>query len=78
MPSVFVAAPLGKTPVRYEAGVKAAHWTDAYSVPIVTAVVLSGIFRLSDLAAVQANGIGLFWSHHISALTDWIDETRPE
>ena len=64
--------------LRDEAGVKAAHWIDAYGAPIVIAVVLSGIFRLSDLVAVQASGVGLFWSHHISDLTDWINQTRPE
>ena len=64
--------------LRQEVGTKAAQWTDAYGARIVAAVVLSGIFRLRDLVAVQESGIGLFWSHDISDLTDWIDKTHPE
>jgi hypothetical protein len=64
--------------LRQEVGFKAAHWTREYDERIVAGVVLSGIFRLRDLAAVQDSGLGLFWSHHISELTDWIDRTRSQ
>lgn len=64
--------------LRHEAGGKAAEWTATYGTGVVAAVILSGIFRLRDLMAVQDRGIGLFWRHHISDLTEWIDQARPE
>ena len=62
--------------LRHEAQTKAARWTRTYGSQIVVAVVLSGIYALRDLLAVQHDSIGLFWTHDIGALTDWIDQTR--
>lgn len=62
--------------LRHGLGVKAAHWSDAYGPRLVAVVVLSGVFRLRDLATVQDSGIGLFWSHGFSELINWIDKTR--
>ena len=62
--------------LRREAEIRAAHWTAEYGAQVVAAVVLSGVFRLPDLLAAQDRGVGLFWSHHISSLTDWITQTR--
>src|SRR6185312_4270491 len=63
--------------VNHEALGKAQKWLSQFGKNgTVPAALLSGVFSTSNLEAAQAGGLNLFWSHRLSDLTKFIDETR--
>jgi hypothetical protein len=63
--------------VNNDAAAKAEGWlSDFGTTQVVPAAVLSGVFKIHNLAAAQARGLTLFWGHDLKAMTDWIEQTR--
>jgi hypothetical protein len=61
-----------------DASVKARTWISEFgTLSVVPTAVLSGVYKLSHLLSAQASGLTIFWAHDLSALTDWIEQTRP-
>lgn len=61
-----------------EAGGKAATWLrDLGATQVVPASVLSGVYSMASLRQAQAQGLSVFWTHDLAALTDFIETTRP-
>lgn len=60
-----------------EAGGKAAAWLrDLGATQVVPASVLSGVYAMPSLLQAQDAGVSLFWTHDLTALTDYIETTR--
>jgi hypothetical protein len=60
-----------------EAAAKAEAWIrDLGATQIVPAAVLSGVYKLRNLADAQRRGLTLFWAHDAAALVSWILQTR--
>ena len=56
-----------------DAGSKAAAWVEEFGKKqVVPAVVLEGVFALTNLNQGQDQGLAIFWAHDLSRLTDWI------
>ena len=61
-----------------DAAVKARSWIEEFgTIQTVPAAVLSGVFKAHNLKAAQDAGLTIFWAYKLSALLDWIEETRP-
>lgn len=60
-----------------EAGGKAAVWLrELGSTQVVPAAILSGVYALRSLQQAQDQGVSVFWTHDLTALTDFIETTR--
>lgn len=51
---------------------KAKHYRDAGGRNIISAALLSGVFKLADLKAAQEAGLYLVWAHAMDDFVDWI------
>jgi len=51
---------------------KAEGWRRRYGEQVVAAAVLSGVFRVGNLAQAQDAGVFLFWSHDLTPLRDFV------
>jgi hypothetical protein len=61
-----------------DAAAKAEAWRkDFGETQVVPSAVLSGVYKLHNLVDAQNRGLALFWAHHLIALVDFIDRTRP-
>lgn len=61
-----------------DAAVKAKTWIQEFgTATAVPAAMLSGVFKVHNLASAQADGLTLFWAHHLDAMVSFIEETRP-
>lgn len=61
-----------------DAAAKAGAWIEQLgSAQLVPAAVLSGVYKLHNLEAAQAQGLTIFWAHQLSALTAWVESARP-
>ena len=59
-----------------DAAVKADAWkTDFGRRQVVPTAVLSGVYKLHNLAEAQDRGLTIFWAHSLKPLTDWIERT---
>jgi hypothetical protein len=59
-----------------DAAVKAEVWRKDFGERhVVPVAVLSGVYKLHNLAEAQARGLTLFWAHDLRPLTDWIAKT---
>lgn len=60
-----------------DAEAKAAVWIREFGErQIVPVAVLSGVYKLRNLQAAQAQGLTLFWAHRLPELGEWIVHTR--
>jgi len=63
--------------LRNDTAAKAAHWKEEFgrsnTLPVA---LLAGVFSVRDLAASQEQGLHIFWSHNLAALTNYIEVTR--
>ncbi len=60
-----------------DAAVKAEIWMKDFGVrQIVSAAVLSGVYKLHNLEEAQRRGLVIYWAHRLSDLTDWIEQTK--
>jgi len=61
-----------------DAAIKAKGWRDDLGAAhVVSAAMLSGVYKLSHLESAQARGITLFWAHRLPDFIQWIQSTRP-
>jgi hypothetical protein len=58
-----------------EVGGKAEGWRRLYGQQVITAAVLSGVFRVGNLAQAQDAGVFLFWSHDLAPLHEFVQAT---
>jgi transcriptional regulator GlxA family with amidase domain len=64
--------------VNNDVAAKAGEWLRQFgSSQVVPAAVLSGVYHLHHLEAVQNANLTIFWAHNLAALTGWIESTRP-
>ncbi len=54
---------------------KAGQWRDRYGQQVVTAAVLSGVFKVGNLVDAQSVGVHIFWDHDLTPLQDYIRNT---
>ena len=60
-----------------DAAVKAVHWVREFGTRnVVPSAMLAGVYKLRNLIDAQSNGLTLWWSHDLGALTDWVARTR--
>lgn len=60
-----------------DAAKKAVEWVKQFGTTgVVPAAVLSGVYKLHNLEAAQAEGLVLFWAHDLASLTDWIKAAK--
>jgi len=60
-----------------DAAVKAKTWIQEFGTTnVVPAAVLSGVFKVHNLASAQADHLTLFWAHRLEAMTGFIESTR--
>lgn len=60
-----------------DAAVKAKTWHSEFgTVNVVPAAVLAGVFKTSNLAAAQRDGLALFWGHDLDAMSSFIEATK--
>lgn len=61
-----------------DAAVKGKTWIQEFgTATCVPAAVLSGVFKVHNLASAQADGLTLFWAHRLEAMIEFIEGTRP-
>lgn len=52
-------------------------WRDAFGkANVVPAVVLAGVYSIANVVTAQEAGLAIFWSHRLSDMAAFIDETR--
>lgn len=60
-----------------DAAVKARSWLDEFGrLQVVPSAALSGVFKLRNLSAAQADGLVIWWAHDLYAMSDWIARIR--
>jgi hypothetical protein len=60
-----------------DAAVKAETWrSDFGTTQVVPSAILRGVYKLHNLEDAQERGLTIFWSHDLTALTDWIHKTK--
>jgi XamI restriction endonuclease len=60
-----------------DAAAKAEAWRrDFGQTQVVPDAVLSGVYKLHNLADAQQRGLALFWAHALDELIAWIEATR--
>ncbi len=63
--------------INHEAAGKARAWLTRFgSLQIVPCAVIDGVFNPANLEAAQGEGLMIVWSHRLSDLTEFIEETR--
>lgn len=63
--------------VNNDAAAKAEYWLGEFGrAQIVTAAVLSGVFKVHNLVQAQQRGLALFWAHDLASLGRFIATTR--
>lgn len=55
-----------------ETGGKADKWRNLYGRQVVTAAVLSGVFKVGNLIDAQSAGVYIFWDHGLASLQDYV------
>lgn len=61
-----------------DAAVKAKTWvSEGGTQNVVPAAVLSGVFKVKNLLDAQSDALTIFWAHKLSAMSDFIESTRP-
>jgi hypothetical protein len=61
-----------------ETGGKARLWRNAFGLQVITAAVLSGVYKLRNLEDAQDNyEVTILWEHDLAALTTFVTEARP-
>ncbi|HEU0168326.1 MAG TPA: XamI family restriction endonuclease, partial [Chloroflexota bacterium] len=61
-----------------DAAVKAVEWRrDFGQRNVAPAALLAGVYTLRSLESAQEQGLLIFWSHNLQALTEFIEATRP-
>lgn len=58
--------------IRETAG-KAAQWKNDFGNQVITAAVLSGVFKLANLLDAQKRGVAIFWEHDLARLWDFVE-----
>lgn len=59
-----------------DAAVKAKTWNQEFGTSnVVPVAVLSGVFKVHNLAAAQRDGLTLFWAHRLEAMVEFIENT---
>lgn len=53
---------------------KADTWKNLYGQQVVTAAVLSGVFKVSNLVDAQDAGVFIFWDHDLTSLQQFLVE----
>ena len=60
-----------------DAAAKAKTWIQEFgTATCVPAAVLSGVFKVHNLASAQADGLTLFWAHRLEPMIEFIETTR--
>ncbi len=60
-----------------DAAVKAEIWrTDFGARQVVSAALLSGVYKLHNLENAQARGLTIFWAHDLGEMVAWMERTR--
>lgn len=60
-----------------DAAAKATAWIQDFGrTQVVPSAMLAGVFKTKNLLEAQSNGLTIWWSHDLLALTDWIESTR--
>lgn len=60
-----------------DAAAKAEAWRKDFGTKqIVTAAILSGVYKRHNLIDAQVRGLTIFWAHNLDNLIEWIAETR--
>ncbi len=60
-----------------DAAAKAKTWIQEFgTATCVPAAVLSGVFKVHNLASAQADGLTLFWAHRLEPMIEFIEATR--
>jgi hypothetical protein len=54
---------------------KAEHWRTAYGQQVVTAAVLSGVFKVTNLIDAQESGVFIVWDHDLEPLVRFVRQT---
>ncbi len=54
---------------------KAAKWREFYGKQVITGAVLSGVFKIGNLADAQSAGVSIFWAHDLTPLRDYVQQT---
>lgn len=63
--------------INNDAAVKAGIWHREFGTnQVVPTAVLSGVFKVLNLAQAQTGGLTLFWAHELQELGDFIESTR--
>jgi len=52
-----------------------AEGTSAYGQQVVTAALLSGVFKIGNLIDAQNGGVFIFWEHRIDELREFVGLT---
>jgi hypothetical protein len=61
-----------------DAAAKAVGWKRDFGLlQVVPVAVLGGVYKLASLLDAQDRGLSLIWGHDLTALTSWIEKTRP-
>lgn len=58
--------------IRETAG-KAAQWKNEFGNQVITAAVLSGVFKLANLIDAQERGVAIFWEHDLGQLWRFVE-----
>lgn len=62
-----------------DAAVKAVYWQRQFGESqIVSAAVLSGVYKLRNLTAAQDKSLCIFWEHDLQTMVAWINSTQPQ
>jgi hypothetical protein len=55
--------------------VKAGVWRQAFGQTAITAAVLAGVYKLTNLRDAQEGGVAIFWEHDLGPLAEFLDQT---
>ncbi len=54
---------------------KAERWRTLYGQQVITAAVLAGVFKVSNLMEAQGAGLFIFWEHELTPLREFVEQT---
>lgn len=61
-----------------DAAVKAKTWLNEFGTTnTVPVAVLSGVFKIHNLANAQSDGLTIFWAHRLDSMLEFLAGTRP-
>lgn len=55
---------------------KVKAWQETWATFIKTAALLQGVIAYKDVARLLSSNVEVFWSHDLSALSDWLDANQ--